>query len=125
MTVAFDGTPWLASGDLRSGTVTTLRRSAECPSLSPDRRHVAYKVLVSRHEWRLAVLDLATGRETRLPGDRSVDDQAEWIDDGTLLFGLPPLQARQGESDVWAQSIDGTSAARLLIRAAASPSVVR
>ena len=43
VTVAFGGDTWLAQGSLTSRTLTTLRAGAECPSLSPDGRRVAYK----------------------------------------------------------------------------------
>ena len=68
-----------------------MRTDAECPSLSPDGTRVAYKKRGDRAtgEWRLAVLDLATGKETLLAERRSVDDQVEWLDDDRILYGLP------------------------------------
>ena len=63
----------------------------ECPSLSPDGTRIAYKKntggTLAAH-WRVAFLDLATGKETVLSEPRSVDDQIEWLDDQTLLYGL-------------------------------------
>ncbi len=40
-------------------------------------------------QWRLAVLDLRTGQQTRLAEQHSVDDQPEWLDDQHILYGLP------------------------------------
>ncbi|GAB3449180.1 PD40 domain-containing protein [Phycicoccus ginsengisoli] len=127
VTVQFGGKTWLASGRLSTRTVTTLRQDAECPSLSPDGTKVAYKKRGDRGpgDWRLAVMDLATGRETALAEQHSVDDQVEWLDDATILYGLPGEGTAAAESNVWAVPADGTGAPRLLIAKAWSPAVVR
>ena len=62
--------------------------------------------------------------ETVLDEKRSVDDQVEWLDDATLLYGLPRADA-PGDSDVWAVSVDAPAAPRVFIEHAWSPSVVR
>lgn len=127
VTVAFDRTTYLARGSLTSRRVETLRTDAECPSLSPDGTRVAYKKLGDRApgDWRLAVLDLATGEETVLAERRGVDDQVEWLDDATVVYGLPGEGARAGEADVWAVPADGTGEPTLLVEQAWSPAVVR
>ncbi|MGN9910404.1 TolB family protein [Phytohabitans sp. LJ34] len=118
---------WLVRGSLSARTVTALREDAECPSLSPDGTRIAFK----RHgdlpagQWRLAVYDLASGRETVLAETRSVDDQAEWLDDRTILYGLPRGGASSASSDIWQVPADGTGAPRLLVKDAWSPAVVR
>jgi hypothetical protein len=66
------------------------------------------------------VLDLASGKETALAETRSVDDQALWRDDSTLLYALP--RADSG-SDVWSVPADGTGTPALLVPYAASPAV--
>lgn len=125
LTVAFDGRPWLARGSLSRRSVTTVRSGAECPSLSPDGRRVAYKKLQPSGGWRIAVLDLAAGTERLLAEKRSVDDQVQWLDDDTVLYGLPLTGERGGETDLWAVRADGTGAPRLLVPQAWSASVVR
>ena len=100
-------------GDLRGRTLVTLRRNVECPSLSPDGRRLVYKKLVGDPPaWRYHVLDLASGRETPLPEARSVDDQAEWLDDSHVLYRV--------EEDVWASPVSG-GRPRLYLAAADSP----
>lgn len=130
-TAATGGTAYLVRGDLGDRTLTTVRSGAECPSLSPDGSRVAYKVDVGNGEtrWALAVLDLGSGRETVLDpfartADRaSIDDQVEWLDGDTLLFGLPRLR-EPGVTDVWALDVDPDAQARVLIENAWSPAVV-
>jgi hypothetical protein len=126
-TAATGGSTWLVRGDLVARTMTAVKETAECPSLSPDGSHVAYKKKVSTGAtayWSIAVLDLATGAETVLPEKRNVDDQVEWLDNGTILYGLPRTDS-VGDSDVWSIAADGSSAPTLFIRHAWSPSVVR
>ena len=125
VTVSFGGEYWLARGSISRQQVETIHDGAECPSLSPDHSRVVYKKrLNGENSWRLAVLDLTTGKEQLLAETRSVDDQVAWLDDHTILYGLPPAVAREGESDVWSLDIDGGQPT-LLIRQAESPSVVR
>jgi hypothetical protein len=111
---------WLIKGDLAARTLTTVRRSAECPSLSPDGKRVAYKKRGGRlGGWQLVVMDLATQQETELPGSDGVDDQAAWIDNDTLAYAKPP---RGGVPTIYASPADGSADARVLVEAASSPS---
>ncbi|MGJ7442293.1 TolB family protein [Aquipuribacter sp. MA13-6] len=126
-TAASGGTTWLVEGSLSGRTLSSLREDAECPSLSPDGRRVAYKKREGALDgtWRLAVLDLSTGQERLLSETRSVDDQVEWLDDGTLLYGLPREGSDAGVSDVWRLPVDGEAPAEVFIPEAWSPAVVR
>lgn len=128
-TVATGGHTYLARGSLSHRTLTTIARTVECPSLSPDGSRIAFKqVRTDRGRgswWTPAVLDLATGRRTVLRGEtHNVDDQIEWLDDDTLLYGLP-REGRAGVTDVWALDTAAGATPRLFIRDAWSPAVVR
>ncbi len=105
-----------------------MRDNAACPSLSPDATRVAYKVDTGRGalpRWTLGVLDLATGVEQLLDGEpASVDDQVEWLDDDTVLYGLPRTE-EPGVTDVWALDVAAGSRPQLLVAEAWSPAVVR
>jgi hypothetical protein len=112
------GRTWLIEGTVSSRRARTLRENVECPSLSPDGTRIAYKRRVDDGSviWRLHVLDLRTMQDAPLTEARMVDDQAEWLDDDTILYGL--------EGDVWAVQADGAGAPRRLLPDALSPAVI-
>jgi Tol biopolymer transport system component len=94
-----------------------MRSNVECPSLSPDGKRLAFKKRVDAVSWRLAVLDLATMTETLLAETASIDDQAAWLDDETVMYAKG--------SDVWTTPADGSGNPHLLIAGASSPSILR
>ncbi len=117
-TMATKGKTYLVEADYEKFSATAIRENVECPSLSPDGKRIAFKKRVSADlaaPWRLAVLDLASGKETMLAETRSVDDQAAWLDDATVAYGL--------EGGIWTVPADGSGAARLVVERAASPAV--
>jgi hypothetical protein len=120
---------WLVRGDLTERTLVTVLDGVECPSLSPDGTRLAFKHDVADDgaatpHWTPAVLDLATLEVTVLDAEqRSVDDQMTWLDDTTLLYGLPRAD-EPGTTDVWSLASDGTGRPAVAIPQAWSPSVV-
>lgn len=126
-TAATGGHTWLVKGNLAARTLTTVTQAAECPSISPDGTRIAYKKNVSTSAtgyWSIAVLDLATGVEKLLPEKRSVDDQVDWLDDSTVLYGMPRTDS-PGDSDIWSIASNESAAGTRFIQHAWSPSVVR
>ncbi|WP_213816482.1 hypothetical protein [Glaciihabitans sp. dw_435] len=126
-TAATGRSTWLVRGSMSRRTLTAIHDTVECPSLSPDGTHIAYKKNVADGlvpDWRIAVLDVATNTETVLAEKHSVDDQVEWLDDSTVLYGLPRA-GQTGDSDVWSIGITASAAPSLFIRHAWSPAVVR
>lgn len=126
-TAATGGHTWLVRGSIAQRRMTALRADVECPSLSPDKTRIAFK----KHgnlppgQWRLAVYDLGTGRETLLAEQHSVDDQAEWLDDDRILYGMPRTGGASATQDVWVVPADGSGSPRVFVHDAWSPSVVR
>ena len=135
-----DGRGYLVVGDIAARQVRTLAQSVDCPSLSPDGTRIAFTHAVGGasqppvrsqaspdphggHDGpettgRLSTLDLATLQVTHLAETRSVDDQAVWLDGGTVAYSL---QRSDGTNDVWAVPADGTGTPRLLVQDASSP----
>jgi hypothetical protein len=75
--------------------------------------------------WRLAVLDLQSLEDSVVAGElRSIDDQVEWLDEGTILYGAEDDERGLGGTSVWAVPIDG-GPSRKLLPGAYSPSIVR
>ena len=118
-TLATGGKTYLIQGSVRARQARVIHENVECPSLSPDGTRIAYKKRTgsTTAPWRLTVLDLATMRETPLSDERSVDDQAEWLDDGRVLYGV--------DGAVWVARADGTGEPRRYIAGADSPAAVR
>ena len=114
-TLGSQGKTYLIEADYANYSGKALRENVECPSLSPDGTRIAFKKKISNGVWRPSVLDLATSKETPLAETRSVDDQALWQDDQTVLYGL--------DNAVWAVPADGSGAPRKLAQDAASPAV--
>ncbi|MGW3283203.1 TolB family protein [Streptomyces sp. NPDC001002] len=123
-TLATKGRTYLVRGNLRTKTVTTLHENVECPSLSPDGTRIAYKKRVKGlpkdAPWHLYVLNLRTMHETPLSEPRSVDDQAVWRDNDTLVYALPGDYG----ADLYEIPSDGTGTPRRISTAAVSPAFV-
>lgn len=123
-TMGSAGRTWLMRGDLKAQTLTALRDNAECPSLSPDGTRLVFKKRVStdiRKPWHFYVLDLATMKEHPLAEQRSVDDQAAWLDANTIMYAVPH-DSDQG-SDLYDVPADGGGAPTLIVANAMSPAV--
>jgi hypothetical protein len=101
-----------------------LRDGVECPSLSPDGTRIAFKKRIDlgmgRTEWRLAVLDVATLADHTLTETRNFDDQAMWVDDRTVAYGLPRVNSGTPTRDTYAVAADGSGEPRLLVPGASS-----
>jgi hypothetical protein len=118
-TLATGGHTYLIEGSVSARTARTIHENVECPSISPDGTRIAYKKRTgsASSPWHLAVLDLATRRETLLAETRSVDDQAEWLDDGHVLYGVA--------GSIWTVAADGSGDPSQYVARASSPAVVR
>jgi hypothetical protein len=130
-TLATGGKTYLVEGDVARREMRILRENAECPSLSPDEQRVVVKSRVPsvRISWRLHVIDLKTLEEWPVAGEeRSIDDQAEWLDDEHVLYGALEERGLPGEAmNVWVADTarDAVTKPRIFIRGAESPAVVR
>jgi hypothetical protein len=144
-TLGTGGETYLIDGNLDTEKARVLRSGVECPSLSPDGTRIAFKrrnpgTLVT---WGISVLDLATLKDHPLSETRNVDDQVEWLDDQTVIYGLPQdagdvnaaADARPGapvlgsqasiQTNTWAVPADGKGTPKELIAGAWSTIPVR
>jgi hypothetical protein len=105
---------YLVEGSIPDKEVKVLRDGVECPSLSPDGTRIAYKSrLGHRNRWHIRVLDVATLKDHVVAETRSVDDQAEWLNDATLAYS--------DGTNVYTVPADGSGEEQLLVRDASSP----
>lgn len=105
---------YLVEGDVAARSLRVLRDGVECPSLSPDGTQIAFKSRVGEgDDWRIHVLDVATLKDHPTAEQRSVDDQAEWLDDETLVYS--------DGKNVYTVSADGSGEEELLVKNATSP----
>ena len=116
-TVSSRGIFYLVRGDATTLRGEVIGEGVECPSLSPDNRRVAFKkrqTINGQLVWRLALFDLASGRQDLVSGEtRSVDDQVEWLDDHRIMYSTPSPD-RPGSMIVSVASVDEGSTAQLL-----------
>ena len=127
-TLASGGKLYLVEGSTLTRELRVVREGVECPSFSPDGTKLVFKSRTTesgRFVWRLHVLDLKTGTESVINENRSVDDQAEWLDNDHVLYSLPRNVAGSGTSDIWMVRADGTGTPRMFVPDASSPCVVR
>jgi hypothetical protein len=120
------GKTYLLKGDLALRKLVVLAENVECPSVSPDDRQVVFKrrVGTAANAWRFYVMDVATMNARPLASEtRFVDDQAEWLDNGHVLYAIQ--RPSSGTSDVWVAPIDDSAPAKIFMPEASSPIVVR
>lgn len=122
------GSTYLVHGDIASRTLTAVAENVECPSLSPDGTRIAFKRVTAGSgptvHWTPAIYDIGAGGVEVLQEVRSIDDQIEWLDDDTILYGMP-REGVPGDTDIWSLAADGSDEPGLFIEHAWSPSVVR
>jgi hypothetical protein len=115
-TLGTGGHTYLVSGDIAARQMVVVRDGVECPALSPDGTRIAFKQRSDGGSgpvtWRIAVLDLATSEVTVLAETRNVDDQVAWLDDDTVMYGLPNEES-PAETDTWTVPADGSGVPRL------------
>lgn len=119
----------LVAGDVAQREFQVIAEDIECPSLSPDESHIAFKKRFGSGFdawWQPAVFSVATKEVKLLPESKHIDDQIEWLDDAHILYAVghsPGATVRR--ADVWRLAIDGNSQPSLFLSDAESPAVVR
>lgn len=116
-TMAKGSNRFLIKGRIGESRAQALGADIECPAISPDGTRIAFKLRIGgTTRWRLSVLDIASGRETRLAEKRSIDDQPEWIGNDLIAYS--------DDYSVFVVPADGSGKPRRLARRATSPTWV-
>ena len=129
-TLGTGGQRLLVEGDIPRRHISVRGRDVECPSLSPDGQRIVFKrATKGTSGWRLWALDLKSGEEWPITDEnRHIDDQAEWLDNERILYGVLQAQGIPQESmSIWVSDVSRESGfdAEIFVRAASSPSVIR
>ena len=128
-TLGTGGRILLVEGDVAARTMRVIAEDIECPSLSPDETHIAFKKRFGSGFdawWQPAVVDLATMTVRQLPEPKHIDDQIEWLDEGHILYAVGhSTSATVRRADIWKLAIDGASPPAMFLADAESPAVVR
>jgi hypothetical protein len=129
-TLGTGGKRFLVEGDLTRRHMTVIHDDVECPSLSPDGRTIVFKRAAAvKGTWRLWAMRLDSGEAWPITGeDRYIDDQAEWLDNDRVLYGLMYGEGiPENALSIWISDVSKESGfdAKIFVRSASSPSVVR
>ena len=118
-TLRTEGNTYLVEGDIAARQMEVRHQNVSSPSLSPDQNRIGFVKVISNigPTLRFHVLDLATMVETPLAETTSIDDQLEWLDDSSVIYGLA--------TDLYAVPADGSGEPRLFLSGGLSPAVVR
>lgn len=122
-TVGFGTETNLVFGDVQTGVLEIVHESASCPEISPDGTTIVAKTQRGQ-SFQLIAINTETGARRDLAETRSVDDQVEWIDNNTIVYGLPNAEGGtvgQPALDIWVLNVNDGSAPRLLLPFADSP----
>lgn len=130
-TLGTGGRRFLVEGDIARRRLRVVRDDVECPSLSPDQKRLVFKSRTrGTPAWRLHALDLATMAEWPVSAaNLSVDDQAEWLDNEHVLYGVhDDIGLPEQALNIWISPVSKPGAApesRIFLRSASSPAVGR
>ena len=129
-TLGTGGKRFLVEGDVSQKHFRVIADDVECPSLSPDERHVVFKrKRAGISGWQLWAMDMDSRESWAITEDQQdIDDQVEWIDNERVVYGmvLGPGAIAQNLG-LWTTRIDRAAGKNrdFFLRAAWSPAVIR
>jgi hypothetical protein len=129
-TLGTGGRRFLVEGDVARRHFRVIADDVECPSLSPDERHVVFKRKRQRtYGWQLWAMNLDTRESWAITEDQQdIDDQVEWLDVASVVYGMVLGSGLPEQSlSLWTTRIDKAAGKnrQFLLRSAWSPAVIR
>lgn len=115
----------IVRGSIANSRLTVVHENATCPEVSPDGNTIVAKERRGDF-FQLVAIDTATGERRDLPEVRTVEDQVEFLNDSTIIYGLPNSAEgteAQPAWDVWSLDLNG-GAPQLIIPFADSPAAI-
>ena len=116
----------IVRGSISTSILTVVHENATCPEVSPDGGTIVVKERTEGDFFQLVAIDVETGERRNLPEARSVEDQVEFLDNNTIIYGLPNTAEgteAQPAWDVWSLDLNG-GAPQLIIPFADSPAAI-
>ena len=115
----------IVQGTISNSRLQVIHENATCPEVSPDGSTIVAKERRGDF-FQVILIDTETGERRDLPENRSVEDQVEFLDNDTIIYGLPN-ESEGTESqpawDVWSLDLNGGTP-QLLIPFADSPAAI-
>ncbi|HWI19002.1 MAG TPA: hypothetical protein VNT81_14715 [Vicinamibacterales bacterium] len=129
-TLGTGGKRFLVEGDIAQRRFRVIADDVECPSLSPDERHVVFKRQRSKATgWQLWAMNMETRESWPITEDQQdIDDQVEWLDNEHVLYGMVLGSGLPEEVlGLWSSRVDKAAGKNreFFLRSAWSPAVVR
>lgn len=122
-TLGTDDGDVIVEGNVQTRRLDFAHSNASCPEVSPDGSTIVAKERRG-DGFQLVAIDTESGTRRDLGETRSVDDQVEWLNETTILYGLPNLEegtSAQPAFDIWALDVAAGSAPELFVPFADSP----
>ena len=98
---------FLVRGDVIDRRAEVIETDIECPSLSRDERHLVFKrQRRTGSGWQLWAMDVQSRERWPITEDgQNVDDQAEWLDDQTVIYAVVGSGPPETAMSLWTSNI--------------------
>ncbi len=116
----------IVEGRVSTSRLQVVHENATCPEVSPDGSLIVVKERREGDFFQLVAIDTATGARRDLPEARTVEDQVEFLDNDTIIYGLPNESEgteAQPAWDIWSLDLNGGSP-QLIVPFADSPAAI-